>query len=64
MDLSPFAIALVAVALPVVGLLALAAWLADRGVGRVRLVDRKGRILAEVVVGQDRRAGPPHSLPR
>lgn len=52
MDLSSFAIALVAVALPVVGLLALAAWLAERGVGRVRVVDRSGRVLAEVIVGR------------
>ncbi len=54
MDLSPFAITLVLVALPVVGVLALAAWLAERGIDRVRLVDRRGRTLAEVVLGQDR----------
>jgi hypothetical protein len=52
MDLSPFAVTLVLVALPVVGVLALAAWLAEYGVGRIRIVDRAGKTLAEVVVGR------------
>ncbi len=52
MDFSPFAVTLVAIALPIVGVLALAAWLVERHVGRVRLVDRQGRTLAVVVLGQ------------
>lgn len=52
-----FALALLAVALPLVGLLAVAAWLARRGIERVRLVDREGRPLAEVVIG----ASPPEA---
>ena len=52
MDLSTFAVTLYLVALPVVGLLAFAAWLAERGIDRVRLVDRGGRTLAEVVLGR------------
>ena len=55
MDLMPFAVTLLVVALPVVGLLAVAAWLVERGVGRVRVVDRSGRALAEVVLA-DRQA--------
>ena len=54
MDLSPFAITLLVVSLPVVGVFALAAWLAERGVERVRVVDRSGRTLAEVVFGGTR----------
>jgi hypothetical protein len=50
MDLVAFAVTLLVVALPVAGLFALAAWLADRQIGRVRLVDRQGRTLAEVVL--------------
>ena len=52
MDLSPFAIALVVVSLPIVGFVAVAAWLAERRIGRVRLVDRTGKTGAEVVLGQ------------
>ena len=52
MDFSPFAITLIVVALPLVGLLALAAWLAERRVGRIRIVDRQGRTLAEVALGR------------
>ncbi|MBL0141961.1 MAG: hypothetical protein IPP91_07760 [Betaproteobacteria bacterium] len=52
MDLSRFAISLLLVALPLAGLLALAAWLVERRVGRVRVVDRSGRTLAEVVFGR------------
>jgi hypothetical protein len=52
MDLSPFAVTLFLVALPVVGVLAFAAWLAERGVGRIRIVGRGGKTLAEVVVGR------------
>ncbi|HQW38187.1 MAG TPA: hypothetical protein PLK52_10785 [Usitatibacteraceae bacterium] len=52
MDFSPFAIALVVVSLPIVGFVAVAAWLAERRIGRVRVVDRAGRIVAEVVLGQ------------
>ncbi|MBX3716118.1 MAG: hypothetical protein KJ007_15630 [Burkholderiales bacterium] len=51
MDLSPFAIALVVVSLPIVGFVAVAAWLAERRIGRVRLVDRTGKTVAEVVLG-------------
>lgn len=51
MDLSPFVITLLAVCLPLLGLLAAAAWLASRRIERVRLVDRQGRTLAEVVIG-------------
>jgi hypothetical protein len=51
MDLSPFVITLLAVCLPLLGLLAAAAWLAGRRIERVRLVDRQGRTLAEVVIG-------------
>lgn len=56
MDFTPFAVTLLVVALPVVGLLAAAAWLVERGVARVRVVDRSGRALAEVVLA-DRRTG-------
>lgn len=52
MDPLPFAVTLLVVALPVVGFLALAAWLAERGVGRVRVVDRHGRTLAEMTLGR------------
>jgi hypothetical protein len=52
MDLSPFAITLLVVALPLVGLLIVVAWLVARGVGRVRIVDEQGRTLAEVVLGR------------
>ena len=51
MNFTPFAIALIAVALPLVGVLALAAWLARKGIRQVRLVVREGRALAEVVIG-------------
>ncbi len=54
MDLSPFAITLLVVSLPVVGIFAVAAWLADRGIERVRLVSRSGKLLAEVVLGGPR----------
>jgi hypothetical protein len=57
MDLSPFALTLLAVCLPLVGLLAAAAWLAGRRVERVRVVDRNGRTLAEVVIGGPRDGG-------
>ena len=50
MDFSPFAVTLVAVAFPLAGVLALAAWLVQRHVGRVRFVDRQGRTLAVVVL--------------
>ncbi len=52
MDLSPFALTLLAVAVPIVALLLAAAWLGHRGVGRVRVVDRSGRVLAELVLGR------------
>jgi hypothetical protein len=51
MDLSPFVITLLAVCLPLIALFAVAAWLAARRVERVRVVDRQGRTLAEVVIG-------------
>ena len=51
MDFSPFAIALVVVSLPIVGFVAVAAWLAERRIGRVRLVDRTGKTVAEGVLG-------------
>lgn len=51
MDLSPFVITLLAVCLPLLGLLAAAAWMAGSGIERVRVVDRRGRTLAEVVIG-------------
>lgn len=51
MDIPSFAFTLVVVALPVVGLLALAAWLVERRASRARIVDRHGRTLAEVVFG-------------
>ncbi len=51
MDLSPFVITLLAVTVPLLALLAVAAWLAGRQVERVRVVDRNGRTLAEVVLG-------------
>ena len=57
MDLSPFAIALVVVSLPIVGFVAVAAWLAERRIERVRVVDRSGRTLAEVVIGNRPPAG-------
>jgi hypothetical protein len=57
MDLSPFAITLLVVCLPLLGFLAAAAWLAGRRVERVRLVDRHGRTLAEVVIGSPREGG-------
>ena len=52
MDMSPFAVTLLVVGLPIVGILAFAAWLAERGGGRLRIVDRQGRTLAEVVLGR------------
>jgi len=52
MDMSPFAVTLLLVGLPIVWILAFAAWLAERGVGRLRVVDREGRTLAEVVLGR------------
>ncbi len=52
MDMSPFAVTLLLVGLPIVGILAFAAWLAERGGGRLRIVDRRGRTLAEVVLGR------------
>ncbi len=52
MDTSAFAFTLLLVAAPLIlGLLA-AAWLAGLGVGRIRVVDRTGRVLAEVVLGR------------
>jgi hypothetical protein len=51
-DTSAFAFTLLLVAAPLIlGLLA-AAWLAGLGVGRIRVVDRTGRVLAEVVLGR------------
>ncbi len=50
MDLSPFVYTLLAVALPVLAIFSAAAWLAGRGVGRVRFATRDGRILAELVI--------------
>ncbi len=51
MDTSAFALTFFVVALSMVGLLALAAWVAERQVSRVRVVDRRGRTLAEVDFG-------------
>jgi hypothetical protein len=51
MDLSPFVLALLAVSTPVLVIFTGAAWLAGRGVGRVRIATRDGRILAELVIG-------------
>jgi len=50
MDLTPFVVTLLAAALPVLGLLGSAAWLAGSGVERVRIASRDGRILAELVL--------------
>ena len=50
MDLSPFVVTLLA-------LLGAAAWLAGRRIERVRVVDRSGRTLAEVVIGNRPPAG-------
>lgn len=50
MDLTPFVLTLLAAALPVLALLGSAAWLARRGVERVRFASRDGRILAELVL--------------
>ncbi len=50
MDLTPFVLALLAAALPALALLGSAAWLAGRGVERVRIATRDGRILAELVL--------------
>lgn len=58
MNLSHFGLVLLAVALPLVGVLAVGAWLARRGIERVRLVDREGRSLAEVVIGAPPAEGP------
>ncbi len=52
MDPTPFAVMLVVVALPVVGVFALAAWLAERRVGRIRIVDPGGRSLVEVALSR------------
>jgi hypothetical protein len=54
MDVSTFAITLIIVSLPVVGFLALGAWLAERQVGRIRVVDPRGQPLAEVVLRRGR----------
>lgn len=51
MDTSAFALTFFVVALSMVGLLALAAWVAERQVSRIRVVDRRGRALAEVDFG-------------
>jgi uncharacterized membrane protein (DUF441 family) len=58
MDLSPFVYTLLAVTVPVLALLVAAAWLAGRGVGRVRFATRDGRILAELVIGPAPRPAP------
>ena len=64
MNLSPFVYSLLAVALPILAVLVGAAWLSARGIGRVRLVSRDGRPLAEVVFaapvrrGADAESGP------
>ncbi len=52
MDMSPFALTLLAVAIPIVAVLLAAAWFGYRGSGRVRLVDRTGRVIAQVVLGR------------
>jgi len=57
MDLSPFVVTLLAVCLPLLALLGAAAWLAERRIERVRVVDRSGRTLAEVVIGNRPPAG-------
>lgn len=56
MDTSAFALTFFVVALSMVGLLALAAWVAERQALRFRVVDRRGRTLAEVVLDDRRRA--------
>ena len=58
MDLTPFVLTLLAVATPILAFLAGAAWLAGRGVERVRLASRDGRIFAELVL-----AAPSHAAP-
>lgn len=50
MDLTPFVLTLLAVAVPMLALLGSAAWLAGRGVERIRFASRDGRILAELVL--------------
>jgi hypothetical protein len=57
MDLLPFAQVLLAVSVPVLAIVAGAAWLAGRGVGRIRIATRDGRILAELVIGGAPRPG-------
>lgn len=56
MDIPAFVTALLAVSLPLVAILAAAAWLAGRGVRRVRIATRDGRLLAELVLAPPRRA--------
>ncbi len=56
MDLSGFVVALLAVGLPLVAILVAAAWLAGRGVQRIRIATRDGRLLAELVLAPP---GPP-----
>lgn len=50
MDFTPFVLTLLAAAVPMLALLGSAAWLAGRGVERVRIASRDGRILAELVL--------------
>jgi hypothetical protein len=57
MDLSPFVPALLAVSVPVLVIFTGAAWLAGRGVERVRIATRDGCILAELVLGGSSRPG-------
>lgn len=57
MDVAPFALALLGVAVPVLALFSGAAWFAGRGVRRLRLATPDGRILAEIVLSASPRPG-------
>jgi hypothetical protein len=52
MDFSPFVFTLLAVATPILAVLAGATWLAGSEVDRVRFASRDGRILLELVLAK------------
>jgi hypothetical protein len=52
MNAPSFVLPLLAIAIPIALVLLAASRLGHRGIGRVRLVDRSGRVLAEVVIGR------------